>query len=92
MLERAGVDITCNGVTKKSVTGAIERARYTRTNLVLEDAHSVADMLREDFEAFPNFKINDSIVKISGTDFNVLTVDGDDQDPCVHLVLAIEPG
>lgn len=89
LLERVGVPIVCNGVTKKCVTGAIERARYTRPNVVLEGANSVADMFREDFEAFPNFKINNTVVTISGTDFNVLTVDGDDADPCVHLVLAI---
>jgi len=89
LLDRVGVPIECNGVTKKCVTGAIERARYTRQNIVQENADSIADMFREDFESFTNFKINESIVKISGTDFNVLTVDGDDTDPCVHLVLAI---
>jgi hypothetical protein len=89
MLDRVGVPIVCNGVIKKCVTSAIERARYTRVNARIEDAHSVADMFVADFEAFPNFKINDSIVAISGTNFNVLTVDGDDMDPCVHLVLAI---
>ncbi len=89
LLESAGVDITNRNVTKKCVTGAIERKRAQQVVAMLGEAGTRVDMLVEDFDSL-GLVANQSTVVVDSISFTVMAIERDPMDPCVHFLLVAD--
>jgi hypothetical protein len=88
-LARVGVPITHGVLTRKCVTGAIERKRSQEVVAMLGEAATKVDMLVEDFDAL-GLVANQSAVTIDEIAFTVLTIERDPFDPCVHFLVVAD--
>lgn len=78
--------ITFNGITKKCITGPIERKRDAEVSGYLPKVMTQADILDDDFKALRG--IGDrSTVTIDKTAMRIMAIDSEPSDPIVHLVV-----
>jgi hypothetical protein len=79
-----GVDVTCNGVTRKTISTPLQTAQQLQEAGYLPGIDVVIELLRTDFTAM---SIEDrSEITINGSTVCVLGIDDDPAEPCVKLM------
>ena len=89
-VDLVGVPIIYRGITKKCITGAIERKRKQEVVAMLGEAATKVDMMAADFDAFIGIKANSSNVTIDSIVFTVMTIERDPADPMVHFLVVAD--
>jgi hypothetical protein len=84
LLASDGVEIQCNGYTKKCLTSAIKEERHQETTGASHHFDTQIDMLAEDFDAFA-VKLNVTTVTVDEVTMTVVSVLREPDDPVVHF-------